>query len=957
MMKRVISLIMVVALIASIGAVIAAGLSENGFVYTVENGEATVTGYTNNTSSVTVPENLGGYPVTKIGDFAFANRPERSGSDITSLSLPSTIREIGEGAFAVNSSVTSLTIPENVEYIGARAFHCWIKLTNVVFRGNALKTIGQWAFRNCHLLGSITLPASLETIEPGAFSYCSALSSVTIPASVTDIGYEAFLACTALSNVTIKNRNAAIGDNCFDLTAGSRSLKISGYADSSAQRFAAAENFTFITLEEPVGPDDPIHPDEPGAGEYYVQITYTITGANNIKANYLGYNQENNDSAGISLLYKDINGTAENYRENKWDLGAQMTARTTGTFTVSCAVSGFPYMLYGYLDDNAAGGSAAFHINKLEVGSSAADLKTVWTGKISLASQFNAFGVSLDWENNDKADYFHTPDGNNKVQSSSGAWEKPYAKTISAAFENERLALSAESDSVSNAFTSTAIDQYGVNMHKSLCKSATLSAPANAGNSAQVTFADGSGSVTCSKQLHLAGEGANEQNVSLKFTWQGKDRSNTGSAQFVLEDEKYTVTWLDESGRTVGSTSVYYGDMPAAEVPEKEPDAQYHYTEATWSPALSAVTGDVQYSAQYTAQAHQFLYDAQHSTAATCVQGGEDVYVCEQCAVSYTEPVAMSGHDYQIIEQVAPTCTAAGYTTYVCKNCQDTYTTDFEALGHDYQVVEEVAPGCEQAGYTLYKCSRCQDEQSTVLEATGHNYTSQTVAPTCTAQGYTVYTCANCSDTYQADFTQALGHNWNDGVETKAADCTHAGEKLFTCQRCQSERSETIEALGHQWSDWEALTAPTCEEGGTLTRSCARCHSTEEKDVDALGHDMVLQTKNPESGKEGVMYYVCARGCGKYATCVVNAQGEKEPGEVYEAQQEAAQASLEIPTATFNTYNCIEYNYNYVNRGAALRIDPKAPLDTQAVRFASSMLIPQGEGVEIEDFGYIYTRE
>ncbi|MBQ6381192.1 MAG: leucine-rich repeat domain-containing protein [Clostridia bacterium] len=951
-MKRIISLVMVIVLIASIVSILAIGLTENGFTYTVEDGEATVTGYTNNAANISIPETLGGVPVAKIGDFAFANRAERNGSDISSLTLPSTLREIGEGAFAVNSTASSLIIPENVEYIGARAFHCWIKLTNVVFRGNALKTIGQWAFRNCHLLGSVTLPSSLKTIEPGAFSYCAALSSIIIPASVEDIGYEAFLACTALSSATIKNKNAAIGDNCFDLTAESRSLKISGYANSSAQRFASAESFTFITLDDPGSPDDPISPDEPSSGEYFVQITYTITGANNLKENYAGFNKENNDSGGISLLYKGINGTAENYREMKWDLGPQMTSKTTGTFTLSCSVSGFPYMLYGYLDDNAAGGSAAFNINKLEVGSSVGNLKTVWQGKISLASQFHAFGVSLDWENNDKADYFYTPDGNNKVQSSSGAWEKPYAKTIEASFEHDKLALSAQEDSVSNAFTYSATDQYGVSMAKSLCSEAKVMDTAAANSVVQ--YKNGSGTVTCNKQIHLLEKGKNEQDVALQFKWSGKDSTRTGTAKFTVEDEKYTISWLDEAGNSLNTTNVYYGETPAYAIPVKEPTAQQHFVPLNWSPALTAVEGDAQYQATYQTGEHDFVYSEADSTPATCNQAGREVYVCSVCEYTKTVDIPQSDHAFALSDQKAATCTEAGYKEYSCSNCNETYREDIEALGHNY-VEEVVQPTCTVPGSLTRTCTRCQDEQTTVLEATGHSYKKQTVLPTCTAQGYTTYTCSNCTDSYEGDFTQALGHNWDKGVESTAADCTHAGEKRFTCQRCQSEKTQTIEALGHNWSDWAALTAPTCEEGGTLARSCARCQIEEEKHADALGHDMVLKTKNPESGVEGVMYYECARGCGKFANCVMDAQGEKGPGEVYEAQQQATASSLDIPTATFNTYNCSEYRYNYVNRGASLRIDEKAAQDVQAIRFAASMLIPKD--AEIVDFGFIYTRE
>ena len=87
-MKRVISIIMVVVLLISIVTMMAFGLSANGFTYTAEDGEATITAYNNNAAQIEIPDTLGGYPVTKIGAYAFANRVETAGTDISSLRLP-----------------------------------------------------------------------------------------------------------------------------------------------------------------------------------------------------------------------------------------------------------------------------------------------------------------------------------------------------------------------------------------------------------------------------------------------------------------------------------------------------------------------------------------------------------------------------------------------------------------------------------------------------------------------------------------------------------------------------------------------------------------------------------------------------------------------------------------------------------------------------------------------------
>ncbi len=715
-MKRVISLLMVIALILSLVTIMAFGLTSNGYTYTEENGEACITAYNNTGTDITIPASLGGFPVTKIGDYAFANRVETKGSDITTLNLPNTLKEIGAGAFDINSTITSLEIPASVERIGNRAFHCWIKLSSVSFQGNRLKSIGKWAFKNCHSLNSLDIPGSVEHIEEGAFSYCTSLSSVAIPESVQSIEREAFLACTSLSAVTFQNRNIGIGDNAFDLTVSSgdtRTLKVYGYSDSSASRFAAAEGFTFVSLDAPQ--DDPTPGSElqpAGSGPYHVRVTYTVTSGNNIKASYGGFKKEVNDSAGISLLCRAVNGTARVDKEKKWDIGTQM--KTAGTYTLTASLEGFPTLLYGYLDDNRVGGTTSFTIDSLEVGSSPSNYKTVWSGKIKLASQFNAYAVSTDWDNLEVRNYFGT-DNNNVVESSSGAWEKPYAKTISANFAHSVLDLQKETPGTTNTFTYSATDQYGVTMDNSLCGSIIAATDAVA-DAKLITVAaeNGSGTVTCSRDLHLFGAGQNEQNISLTFTWKGKDSTKTGSTSFLLRDEQYTVSWLDSDGSLLEQTQNYYGELPQKDVPAKGADDVYHYLNGRWDKESIELAEDAEYRAVYEAQEHCFVLDESRSTSPTCESAGVNVYICSVCGYEKQEASESVHHKYVITQTVQPTCTEQGYTTYTCENCHHSYQADFvPVLGHDFSLKEISDAAIRSTGTTekngtyYYTCSRC----------------------------------------------------------------------------------------------------------------------------------------------------------------------------------------------------------------------------------------------------------
>ena len=199
----------------------------------------TITKYAESDTVVVIPSKINGVTVTTIGTDAFL------GLNITSVTIPASVTEIGSNAFADCTNLTSvnyagdwsnLTIqsgnPAVQDAANAQLFDFAFTPDNTAvivirykgtaadvtipsrYKGKPVTMIDHAAFYNSAVT-SVTIPDSVTSIPDSAFGFCSQLTNISIPNSVTYIGFSAFNSCTSLKSITLPSSLSTIQSSAF----------------------------------------------------------------------------------------------------------------------------------------------------------------------------------------------------------------------------------------------------------------------------------------------------------------------------------------------------------------------------------------------------------------------------------------------------------------------------------------------------------------------------------------------------------------------------------------------------------------------------------------------------------------------------------------------------------------------------------------------------------------------
>lgn len=250
------TLLMILSIVP-ISTVSAENVTDDGFQYSIENNEVTITDYVSMTKEVIIPDTIEGCPVKVIGEKAFFRC-----SSITSVVIPYSVVAIGDSAFNNCESLTSVTIPDSVTSIGAGAFANCGYLTDLTIPKN-ITAIANGTFSYCVSLENVTIPDGVVTIGSNAFNTCASLTSITIPDSVTSIGIQAFSFCKKLDYISVgenntvydsrENCNAVIETATNTLMIASNNTTIpNGITAIGNYAFSGRNSLTYIYIPESV---------------------------------------------------------------------------------------------------------------------------------------------------------------------------------------------------------------------------------------------------------------------------------------------------------------------------------------------------------------------------------------------------------------------------------------------------------------------------------------------------------------------------------------------------------------------------------------------------------------------------------------------------------------------------------------------------------------------------------
>lgn len=183
--------------------------------------------------------------------------------------------EVKEGITSISNvcdtirELTKVTLPTGLTEIGNKAFYCCVKLERISIPETVTK-LGENAFGLCTVLTEIEIPSGVTEIPKNTFKSSSALTEIVIPENVTTIGDGAFYGCRSLNKIYFEAKevssvpsSSGILTNAFGRIASDAKYHV--YKDSTTEKsltdagYLTADNTVYIGEEPEPEPSSDVY--------------------------------------------------------------------------------------------------------------------------------------------------------------------------------------------------------------------------------------------------------------------------------------------------------------------------------------------------------------------------------------------------------------------------------------------------------------------------------------------------------------------------------------------------------------------------------------------------------------------------------------------------------------------------------------------------------------------------
>ena len=655
-------------------------------------------------------------------------------------------------------------IPDTVTSIGERSFADCTKLEKIIF-SEKIETINGRAFLGCSSLKSVSLPDSITSMDTEIFSGCTSLSSVKLPNKCVNITSSTFEGCTSLTEITLPDTVTTIQDHAFKNCTALKTINWSkSITDIQSYAFENCDALTKLDIPNTVT--------NIGTGAFYECGGFTdIAVPNSVKS--LG-----------SKVFENCDALTD------VKLGTGITQIPTSCFEHCDALPSvvLPYRV-SKVGDNAF--KNCVELTEITIPRATTSIST---SAFSYPAKMTVYGIS-------------------------GTYAETFANQQGMKFVDKAVRA-----------TNVVLDKTELTLNKGMKYSLTMTVT-------PATFTDEVSWKSTNVDVAAIAE---DGTVTAKGAGQATIKVTVGDVSATCKVnvvQPVTSIYLNKTALEMTALDTY--QLQASVYPSEANNKEVSWESSDEKVATVDENGLVQAKEKGTAVITAKAKDGSEVSRSCKVTVKNTAYVVTD--ISKLE----STHNYENNCSDFWVYTKAGASALnITFNSKTALEEDFDYLYIFDKENKQVGKytGTQLAGQTItilgdtVKIQLVSDDAGNawgfkvdaitekVEEECKHTDTTKrevrnAKAATCTLDGYSgdIY-CTNCGNLIEAgSVTKAVGHQWDNGVITKAATATQTGIKTYTCTVCKTTRTEVIKALGNNTKPIGNSNKPKLKTGEKIT--------------------------------------------------------------------------------------------------------------------------------------------